>query len=405
MEKTHGNSSVSTQRLSNSSFEQQQILQGLASVSIDTIDKLEKLVSKLRLKTGASSSKEAIQLFLDDSYILSTNPGFKMQGKSSGAANRRKKTFRGAFFKQQAKYFPPGSTPSNVLYRSAYCSLCATNNSALYGPFIASDYRKLMMSGAAESVFTGLPFNFTVTKQDAYGNTILSDSSSVLESIPAFNGTAGVYVQTSILGSAVSKMSGGVASFQFAVKATFSNITYGNQMVSLFGPIFLNITGQDIVSGVQMEIGWVPIHVQQGASVCPCGFIFVPDKESKVIGSAVCSLCGPGSYSLSPLAISPDSSIDSPSCLSCPAGCDCALGGAGIKCKSGLWKAFQGVFRLMSCPAGFQLVNSTDGTSKGTFSSVTQQCKACLSGQYIINPDTDSCQPCPPGTCAAHMKS
>jgi hypothetical protein len=261
------------------------------------------------------------------------------------------------------------------------------------------------MSEAAESVFTGLQFNFTVTKQDAYGNTILSDSSSILESIPALNGSEGVELHTSILGSAVSKMSGGVALFQFAVKTTFSNINYGQQTVSLVGPIFLKIKGQDIASGVQMELGLVPVHVQQGTGVCPRGFIFVPDKEGKVISSAVCSLCGPGSYSLSPLAQSPDSLIDAPSCLSCPAGCYCALGGADITCKSGLWEAIQGVFRLMSCPAGFQLVNSTDGTSKGKFSSVLQQCKACLPGQYIIDPDTDACQPCPAGTRAAALRN
>jgi len=323
---------------------------------------------------------------------------------TSGTANRRKKTLRGTLFNQQAEYSPPGS---NMLDTSVYCSLCAVNNSALYGSFIASDYRKLQISEAAESVFTGLPFNFTVTKQDAYGNTILSDSSSVLESIPFFNGAEGVELRTSILGSAVSKMSGGVASFQFAVKAEFSNINYGDQTVSLFGPIFLNITGEDIASGVQMEIGWVPVHIQQMANVCPRGYIFVPDnlKGGKVNGSAICSLCGPGFYSLSPLALSPDSSIDSPSCLSCPAGCDCTLGGEYIKFKSGLWKAIKGVYRLMSCPAGFQLVNSTDGTSKGAFSSILQQCKACLPGQYIIDPDTDACQPCPPGTRAAQLKS
>jgi hypothetical protein len=277
--------------------------------------------------------------------------------------------------------------------------MCGANNSALYGPFIASDYRKLQVSEIIEPVFTGVPFNFTVTKQDAYGNTILSDSSSVLESIPALNGTQGVDLRTSILGSAVSKMSGGVASFEIAVKATFSRIDYNKQMVSLIAPIFLNLTGQDMESGVQMESSWVPVHVQQGAGVCPRGHILVPDKDAEVNVPAVCTLCRPGSYSLSPLVQSPGSSSNSsPSCLSCPIGCDCDLGGSNIQNKSGLWKAVEGVYRVISCPAGSQLINSTAGTSQGIFSNSLQQCKACLPGQYIIDPDTDTCQECPPGS-------
>ena len=61
-----------------------------------------------------------------------------------------------------------------------------------------------------------------------------------------------------------------MALFQFAVKTTFSNINYGQQMVSLVGPIFLKIKGQDIASGVQMELGLVPVHVQHGTGVSPC---------------------------------------------------------------------------------------------------------------------------------------
>ena len=294
----------------------------------------------------------------------------------------------------------PVPMPSNILNISAHCSLCGPNNSALYGQFIASDYKKLHVSEITETVFTGVPFNFTVTKQDAYGNPILSDSSSVLEATPASNRTQGLDQRTTVLGSAVSRMSDGAASFLFAVKAAFSRIDYVRQSVSLFAPIFLSITGQDLELGVQMESGWVPIPVQQGVGVCPRGYILVPDQDGEVNGSAMCTLCRPGFYSLSPLAQSElsGSSINSPSCLSCPAGCKCAFGGADIHCEPGEWKAVDGVFRLTSCPAGSQLINSTTGTSQGPFSNNLQQCKACLPGQYIINPDTDTCQDCPPGS-------
>jgi hypothetical protein len=46
---------------------------------------------------------------------------------------------------------------------------------------------------------------------------------------------------------------------------------------------------------------------------------------------------------------------------------------------------------------GHQLINSTEGTSKGIFSQVLQNCKPCLPGQYIINPNTDVCVQCPQG--------
>ena len=399
MPKFEDHKSVSSLSLSYCSFEQQQILEMLASVSINTIDGLERLFSRLRLQTKTSSSKEAIQLVLNHGYLSSKKLGFEKKLRAaSGTANRRKKLLRGAYFNSQAQPSLPGPMQSNVLNTSVHCSLCAENNSALYGPFIASDYWNLKMSRVVETVFTGVPFNFTVTKQDAYGNPILSDSSSVLEAIPALNGTGGEDQSTTILGSAVTKLSGGVASFLFAVKATFSSINYGQQSVSLFAPIFLSITGQDLESGVQMGSSLVPVHVQQGVAMCPRGFILVPDEEGKVNGPAVCTLCRPGSYSLSPLAQSPGSLINSPSCLSCPAGCDCLLGGADIQCGLGSWKANAGVLRVTSCPAGSQLINSTAGTSKGVFSNNLQQCKPCFPGQYIINPDTDTCQDCPPGS-------
>ena len=57
---------------------------------------------------------------------------------------------------------------------------CGSNITALYGPCIASDYRRLQSSGAVGPVYSGVPFEFTVVKKDAYNNTILSDSASLL---------------------------------------------------------------------------------------------------------------------------------------------------------------------------------------------------------------------------------
>ena len=121
---------------------------------------------------------------------------------------------------------------------------------------------------------------------------------------------------------------------------------------------------------------------------CPPGYY---------LHSQQCVLCKPLTYSIVPLTLLPDSLTESAPCLTCPAGCDCTAGGADIRCEVGTWIAVNGSYILTGCPAGHQLVNSTVGTSRGAFSSDLQQCKACIRGQYIINPDTDVCQDCPPG--------
>ena len=137
------------------------------------------------------------------------------------------------------------------------------------------------------------------------------------------------------------------------------------------------------------------LNLQQGDSVCPQGYILVLDQNGATNGSAACSFCKPGTYSINPLA---GPTTGTPACFVCPAGGDCTKGGADVQFnKNGSWAVMRGEYVLTSCPAGYQLINSTAGTSKGVFSSTLQQCRACLPGQYIVNPNTDECQQCPPG--------
>ena len=68
------------------------------------------------------------------------------------------------------------------------------------------------------------------------------------------------------------------------------------------------------------------------------------------------------------------------------------------KVPGSVWIPSDGIYRLMECPAGHQLVNSIEGTSKGTFSQALQFCKPCLVGQYIVDPNMDVCVSCPSGT-------
>ena len=384
----------------NCSLEQKQILEVLAIVSITTFAGIKRFLFMLMLEKDAPSPKEAIHSVLDGG-LRSSKSIKATKGPESVHENRQQRLVRSApSMKPRRAQAASGSTPTNILGispPSGLDGLYGEMNSALYGPFIASDYKELEVSRMVELVYTGLPFNFTVTKRDAYGNTIRSDSSSVLEAIPSLaNGIADP--RTSIIGSAVSTLNEGVAWFQFAVEAFFSIIDYDRQNTSLYAPIFLSLAseGVDAESGMKMASGVVPLNVQQGSSVCPAGFILVSDKSSEVSGPAVCDLCKPNTYSISPLALLPGSSV--PSCLQCPAGCQCTGGGTDIHCKIGSWEAVDGVYRVTSCPAGFQLINSTAGTSRGQFSSDQQQCKPCLPGQYIINPDMDACQDCPPGS-------
>ena len=80
------------------------------------------------------------------------------------------------------------------------------------------------------------------------------------------------------------------------------------------------------------------------------------------------------------------------------AGAVCASNGSFLpRVPNSIWVASKGIYRLIHCPPGHQLVNSTDGTSKGVFSQALQSCKPCLPGQYIID-ENYVCEDCPLGT-------
>ena len=93
------------------------------------------------------------------------------------------------------------------------------------------------------------------------------------------------------------------------------------------------------------------------------------------------------------------------SCATCPSGAVypgsgfCALRTPDLNCTSnsgpipGTWVLSTsgedaGKYRLIGCPAGYQTQNASHDTAK---------CHRCLDTQYIINPDKDACQRCPPG--------
>ena len=287
--------------------------------------------------------------------------------------------------------------PASAAYPYIFDNLCALQNFALYGPCVASDYKDLTVQSTVSVIYSGIPFEFTMVKKDAYNQTILSDSASVLSATASALGYA-EDTFTSILGSSFFSIQQGGATFNIAVKPTFSSVQYEKQFVVLNSSITFYLQGTDIQTGGTMRSKLVPLSLQQGTNVCPPGYILVMDTDGATRGSGVCSLCQPGKYSINAMAQSPGSISSLPACIDCPAGCNCIEGGSHVQCEPGQWLAHGGIYVLVSCPRGYQLVNSTNGDSSGVFSNQNQQCVACLPGKYIVDPNTDVCTQCPKGT-------
>jgi serine/threonine protein kinase len=280
---------------------------------------------------------------------------------------------------------------------------CGEKNIALYGECIASGYERLSVSITTDALYAGVPFNLSVRKLDAYGNTILSDSNSVLQVIATSNsdghGSNLLDSSVSIVGPYLAQLSRGVANFLFAVEPTFSLIDLQSGTANLSASSYLFLKGADSQAAALMISELVPLNLQQGINVCPAGYIPVLGQHDASKGPAVCQLCKAGTYSLSPLAHMSGSS-PAPNCINCPVAGICTEGGTDAQFEVGTWAVVGGIYVLTSCPEGFELINSTAGTSKGEFSNDAQQCRACLSQQYILDPNRDTCQTCPPGlTC------
>ena len=392
--------------------EQILLLESLTSVSLSSVNDFTRFLSMLMLQTQTSSPQKAVEYVLSGMNVPSSTFLRKdkyeyierrhlFPQKSKTTLHPRTKINRNIISKSQylaAEYATAPTPRANGINKSEILSnLCGPENYALYGDCIASDFHTLLASRHIRPAYSGLQFEFTVLKKDAYNNTIISDSSSLVQAMPLL-ATGEADPSTSIMGSSVSKMSAGVATFALSVKATviISNI-HVNQSAAVQHSIFLRVEGVDSESGENMRSGLLPVDIQQGANVCPLGYVLTVDKEGEANSPAICTFCKQGTYSLSPWAGAPGSSRDSPACLNCPIGLNCN-GGADVNQKeNSTWFDVDGVYHLISCPPGFQLINSTSGTSRGEFASDLQQCRECSVGQYIINPNTDECQECPPG--------
>ena len=270
--------------------------------------------------------------------------------------------------------------------------ICCFQNRAKYGICIASDFKRLNIEYDEKMfVFPGISFTFIVGKIDAYNQTIRSDSNSLIQAYPHSTSANGSR-KFLIAGSALSVFQEGVARFSFAIKPYFVFIDARSRHTAIFETPSIFLMGLDLQTSEYMRSDLVSISISKDSGVCPAGFVLVSDATGGVSGLASCSLCPPGTYSIDPLG-----GYQAPGCLNCPAGGICLEGGDDIRFLVGTWGVSNGKYLILSCPANYQLINSSDGTSRGKFSHDVQQCKPCSSTEYIVDPNIGACNPCPKG--------
>ena len=276
------------------------------------------------------------------------------------------------------------------------------SNFAQYGDCIATPYANLHVSGIPTEqnpAYPGIMFTIIVRKKDAYNQTIVSDSSSWIQIHSSLNETGGEDSRITVTGTRVVRLEQGVATFQVEIKPSFMQVLCDLGITVLQTQPSVYFDGQDAADLSSSMLSLVmAVPFSGGFGICPTGFVLIFDTSNIRMGPAQCRECGPGSYSVSPLSSQYGlSRSHDPACLNCPAGGNCVQGGSKIVFSPGeLWKLDTDQYRLLQCPAGTELVNSS-GASRGIYSHDAQQCKQCIMNQYILNPNTDVCQSCPPG--------
>mmetsp|Transcript_16498 Transcript_16498/g.44884 ORF Transcript_16498/g.44884 Transcript_16498/m.44884 type:complete len:1970 (+) Transcript_16498:1-5910(+) len=269
------------------------------------------------------------------------------------------------------------------------CGLCGAGNRAMYGECVASGYDNLLAVGMPELVYPGIQFEITVFKKDWYNQTMVTDSGSTIQSQAVDTwGTLGV-----ITGDLLRLLDQGTASLSLAVKPAFIRVDTVQGVTELKSQLALFITGNEVDTGLDMSAGTLDLHFSSGFSVCPSGHTLSFDGTGSdpLARVGYCSLCGARQYSVSPLA-GPTAGI--PGCFNCPLSAEC-LGGSDVVFSRGQWVIANGMYTLVGCPRGYQLVNKISGQ----FSHDAQDCVRCATNQYIAdsNKSAYSCQNCPLG--------
>ena len=279
--------------------------------------------------------------------------------------------------------------------------LCGEGNSAVYGSCVASSYKELRISAPPTAISPGLPFSVTVLKIDAYNQTVLTDSSSVLQAFASESSRGARREGASyltILGASIVRMRAGKAEFTIAVKPFFAQIDAQQQLAKLARPPTIYFEGPDSLASSpagSMRTRDLSVQVRGQDQVCPPGYILSLDPPTAGAYAGACTLCPEGTYSLNPLFGGTEAST--PSCISCPLQAmrsgDCAKGGAAVNFSLGTWQVVDWMYRLVGCPQGHQLINTVDGA----FSNPIQQCLRCGAAEYVLDPSNAGhhCRPCP----------
>ena len=241
-------------------------------------------------------------------------------------------------------------------------SICdlESSNHAGYGAVVASSYKRLELQGVpplGSLQFAGLPLEMRVSKRDYYGQTIASDSSSLMQAKTSWGGARLVDPSVQLEGTIVSAVKAGTATFLFSVKPSFSRVDVVSRTTELVRTPMVYFEGTDADVGGQMLSDVAEISLAQNGAVCPQGYVLSlsGDKESaNRLGQ--CAVCQVETYSLHPLA--GGSSTGDPACLSCPAGGNCLAGGDDVRFPLGTWGVVEGKYVLQTCPIGTELTTS-----------------------------------------------
>ena len=276
--------------------------------------------------------------------------------------------------------------------------ICDSSNIAAYGQCIASTYQDLhifYLPTESNPAFPGLEFQIVVNKKDFYGQTIVTDSSSLLQ-VFVVKRTANI--SSFILGTTVVQMLLGEAFFSISMKPIFRMVSYSLGSTQLKSEVSIYVSGIDseALLNENMRSKNSIVYLSNGTGVCPQGYVLNLESSPLILEgqSGTCLFCKAGTYSVSPLK--GPLRDDEPACLNCPLGGDCAVGGQDVKFSVGEWISSDGIYRLVSCPPGFQLQNFISGAS---FSQDVQICVKCTTDQYIMNSNNPNfrCMKCPVG--------
>ena len=258
---------------------------------------------------------------------------------------------------------------------------CDEQNTARYGPCAASKYSTLFLNGLpleSAPAFAGVTIRLYVSKKDIYNQTILTDSSSVLQALNQagprlMSGLSGLSPVLS--GTTLNVLDEGTARFDLIINPVFSMSAYeaGKAFLEDYPIVVFKGIDAEVETISYMQSAAAVIPIANGSSVCPKGYILALDS----FGTGSCSECRSGTYSVSPLA-----GIRSgvASCLACLPFANCT-GGSSVTFALGVWEVIDGMYRLVSCPLQHQLVNSINGL----FNHDIQQCLACGPNQYILD--------------------